>query len=82
MNAARPAPVVIRVEVKPRSGVSTLEETSPGLWRARLMSPPVDGKANEELVGLVARHFGCRKSHVTIRSGTSSRTKLIRIETD
>ena len=82
MNAARPASVVIRVEVKPRSGVSALEETSPGLWRARLMSPPVDGKANEELVGLVARRFGCRKSCVTVKSGASARTKLIRIQTD
>lgn len=78
----RGAALVIRVEVKPRSSVSALEETGPGLWRARLTAPPVDGKANDELVALVARRFGCRKACVTIKSGASARTKLVRIETD
>ena len=72
---------MIRVKVKPSSRVSVLEESTPGVWLARLKSPPVDGKANEELIALVARRFGCRKSAVSIRSGASGRMKLIRIET-
>ncbi len=39
-----------------------------------------DGKANAELVALVARNFGCSKASVSIKSGASARTKLIRIE--
>jgi hypothetical protein len=79
---ARAAAIVIRVDVKPKARVSALEEKSPGVWHARLLSPPVDGKANDELVALVARRFGCRKACVTIRSGASARTKLVRIEAD
>ena len=41
---------------------------------------PVDGKANRELVTLIARHLGCAKSAVTIKSGASGRVKLVRIE--
>ncbi|MEO8849618.1 MAG: DUF167 domain-containing protein [Casimicrobiaceae bacterium] len=70
----------IEVKVKPNSNSSVLRRDDLGVWLALLRSPPVDGKANAELIGLVARHFGCRKSAVTIKSGASGRTKLVRIE--
>jgi len=59
--------------------VSLLEEVAGGPWLARLKSPPVDGKANEELIRLVARRFECSKSAVSIRSGASGRVKLVEI---
>jgi len=71
---------VIQVKVKPNARVSVLEEQSPGVWLAQLKSPPIDGKANEELIALVAKQFGCRKSAVSIKSGASGRMKLVRIE--
>ena len=70
----------IQVKVKPNARVSTLERGSDGVWVARLKSPPVDGKANTELVGLIADQFGCRKVDVTIRSGAGGRMKLVRID--
>ena len=45
-----------------------------------LQSPPVDGRANTELIALVAERFGCRRAEVTIKSGASGRMKLVRIE--
>jgi len=71
---------VIQVKVKPNSRVSALEEMADGTWLAQIKSPPVDGKANEELIALVAKQFGCRKSEVSIKSGASSRTKLVKID--
>lgn len=71
----------IRVKVRPNAGKSSLEAPGEdGLWHARLKSPPVDGRANAELAGLIARYFGCRRADVTIRSGAAGRVKLIRIE--
>ncbi|HKF93552.1 MAG TPA: DUF167 domain-containing protein [Gammaproteobacteria bacterium] len=40
---------------------------------------PVDGKANQELLALIAERFGCRKSQVSIKSGGSARMKLVQI---
>ena len=71
---------VIQIKVKPNSRVSLLEQQEDGTWVARIKSPPIDGKANEELIALVAKHFECRKSDVVIKAGASSRTKLVRIE--
>jgi uncharacterized protein (TIGR00251 family) len=70
----------IEVRVKPNARVSTLRLDEAGAWRAELKAPPVDGKANAELVALVARHFRCSRSAVSIRSGGSSRTKLVKID--
>jgi len=70
---------VITVRAKPRSSVSSLEAEASGIWIARLRSSPVDGKANVELIGLVAKHFACPRSSVAVISGTSARLKLVRI---
>jgi uncharacterized protein (TIGR00251 family) len=75
-------PKVIQVKVKPNSRASLLEQKEDGTWLAQIKSPPVDGKANEELVGLVAKHFKCRRSDVSIKSGGSSRIKLIQLSED
>ena len=69
----------IRVKVKPNARTSSLEPTDAGLWQALVKAAPVDGKANDELVALVAQYFDCRKSAVTIASGGSGRMKLVRI---
>jgi uncharacterized protein len=72
--------VFLQVKVKPRARTSALEQNADGTWVAKLKSPPVDGKANEELVALVAEHFRCRKAAVMIKAGASGRTKLVRVE--
>jgi uncharacterized protein len=72
--------MILQVKVKPRSRTSELTQSADGTWIARLKAPPVDGKANDELVELVAEKFQCRKAAVTIKAGSSGRTKLIQIE--
>jgi uncharacterized protein len=69
----------IRIKVKPNARRSELEELSDGTWVARVAAPPVDGKANEELLRLIAEHFDVRKAQVSIKSGASGRLKLVQI---
>ena len=76
---AAPAPLVIQVRVKPNSRASTLEQGEDGTWLAHVKAAPVDGRANEELIALVASRFRCPKSTVSIKSGASGRVKLVRI---
>ncbi|MGH8095613.1 MAG: DUF167 domain-containing protein [Chthoniobacterales bacterium] len=71
---------IIQIKVKPNARVSRLEQTADGSWLAFLKSPPVDGRANKELLALVAEHFACSKSAITIKSGAAGRLKLVRVE--
>ena len=79
MSTAKNKIKIIQVKVKPNARTSSLEQASDGSWLAQLKSPPVDGKANAELSGLIARHFGCPKSAVLIKSGASGRMKLVQL---
>ena len=74
------ATLILQVKVKPKARTSSLVQATDGTWLARLKSPPVEGRANEELVALVAEHFRCRKAAVAIKSGASGRTKLVKVE--
>ncbi|MDJ0617291.1 MAG: DUF167 domain-containing protein [Calothrix sp. MO_192.B10] len=69
-----------RVKVKPNSKQQKITEETDGSLTIRLKSPPVDGKANEELIKLLAKKFDVPKSCIHIKSGLSSRNKLIEID--
>jgi uncharacterized protein (TIGR00251 family) len=71
--------LVIEVKVKPNARQSHLAQVEDGSWLAQLKAAPVDGKANAELIALVARHFHCAKTAVTIKSGASGRRKRVQI---
>ena len=77
---AETRPVLLQIKVKPNARQSVLEETGPGVWIAHLKAPPADGKANAELLALVARQWGLRRSAVSLKSGASSRIKWVRID--
>lgn len=70
---------ILQVKVKPNARSSSFDRSSEGTWLAQIKSPPVDGKANEELIALVAAHFHCTRSSVSIKSGASGRLKLVHV---
>ena len=72
---------IIEIKVKPNARASLLTQLEDGSWLAQLKAAPVEGKANQELITLVARQFGCAKAAVTIKSGASGRLKRVRIQT-
>ena len=74
------ASLTLRVRVKPNSRASSLEQAADGSWVARLKAPPVDGKANEELIALIADHFRCRKAAVRITAGATGRLKRLSVD--
>jgi hypothetical protein len=48
--------------------------------KIRLAAPPVDGKANAELVAFMSRAFGVSRARVRVISGSASRDKTVEIE--
>ncbi len=72
----------INVKVKPNSKEQKIIEEVDGSFTIRLKSPPVDGKANEELIKVLSKKYNVPKSYIRIKSGASSRQKLIEIDTD
>jgi len=70
--------LILRVKVKPNSKRPGIVESPEGLV-VSLKSPPVEGKANEELIQVLAARYGVPKSRVRIKAGFGSRNKLVEI---
>lgn len=47
--------------------------------KIRLAAPPVDGKANAALLAFVAAALGVARSAVTLKSGQTSRRKVVEV---
>lgn len=48
--------------------------------KIRLAAPPVDGKANAALLAYIAELLKVPKSAVSLKSGQTSRQKVVRVE--
>jgi uncharacterized protein (TIGR00251 family) len=48
--------------------------------KVRLSAPPLEGKANEALLQCLASWLSLPKSALTLKSGETSRRKLVRVE--
>lgn len=70
---------ILEVQVKPNAKHQKIEQTADGVWIVHLQSPPVDGKANKELIQLLAKHLGIPKSRLQIKTGATSRRKRVEI---
>lgn len=55
------------------------DERGRRVLRVRLAAPPVEGKANRELVRFLAEMLGCAKAAVSIERGGTGRVKTLTI---
>jgi uncharacterized protein (TIGR00251 family) len=67
-----------------RNGVDGIVQDAEGrpLLKLRLVAPPVEGAANEALIAFLAKTLSLRKADVTIRSGETSRVKILHLAGD
>lgn len=67
------------VKVKPNSKHQAIQTCEDGSLIVHLKSPPVDGKANAELIKLLAEKFSVPQTRIEIKSGRSAKQKLVEI---
>jgi uncharacterized protein YggU (UPF0235/DUF167 family) len=77
-----PGSLTLRVRVKPRSRDERLTRGADGTLIARVRAPPVDGRANQAVVALLAKVLRVPKGAVAIAGGAGSRVKRISIRCD
>ena len=80
VRAAGASACEFEVRVQPgasRAGVVGIKE---GMLSVRLASPPVDGRANVELLALMGSALGVRPREIELVRGHTGRTKTVRVE--
>jgi len=67
-----------------RNGVDGIARDAEGrpILKLRLVAPPVEGAANEALIAFLAKTLSLRKADIAIRSGETSRVKILHLAGD
>lgn len=76
---AEPTGGGIVVRLRPRGHRDELLGLRDGVLQARVTAPPVDGRANKALCGLIAKQLGVPPSTVSVVRGKRSRDKLVAV---
>ncbi len=71
--------IILRVKVEPRSSRSGISGLYGDSLKVKLTSPPVEGKANNEIISVLSKVLGIKKKQIEIVSGRSSKNKIIRL---
>ncbi len=72
--------VSFHVRLQPKARKTAITGELDGALKLSVTDPPVDGRANDALVRLLADLLKVARSSVTIAAGASSRNKLIRVD--
>ena len=76
---AHPDGAVLAVRAVPGASAAKVVGLHGDELRVRVCSPPVDGRANEEILKVVAAAVGVRAREVTLLSGHTARSKQLLI---
>lgn len=69
----------IWVQVHPNARCNELQGEQDGVWHLRIAAPPVEGRANQALIGYLSSVLKVSKSALTIEKGLTSKRKLVSV---
>jgi len=69
----------IFVKAKPNSKNENIEQVDESHFIISVKEPPIQGKANEAIIRVIAEYFNVNRSQVRLASGFSSREKIFEI---
>ncbi len=71
---------VIKLFIQAKAKKSQFLGIHDGRLKLAISAPPIEGKANREVIAFMASYFGVRKNQVKIISGERSRRKTCIVE--
>jgi uncharacterized protein (TIGR00251 family) len=71
--------LVFTIRVTPRASANAVSGERDGVLLVRVTAPPLEGKANDAVVALLAKTLGTPRSAVKVVGGASSRTKRVSV---
>lgn len=71
--------VSLAIKLQPRASANEIGEPLGEELRVKVTAPPVDAKANEALLALLAEELGCPRHSVQLLRGHTSRHKVVKL---
>jgi uncharacterized protein (TIGR00251 family) len=82
LYAVEDGAVVLSVNVQPRAGRSAVVGRHGHALKVQVAAPPLDDRANDATVAVLAEELGVPKSAIELVGGARSREKRFRITTE
>jgi uncharacterized protein len=70
----------ILVRVKPNARKNEVKPLAENSYLVSVTAPPVDGKANDKVIELLAEYFDKPKRAISILRGATSKGKIVEID--
>ncbi len=67
------------IRVMPRASANVVKGVREGAFLVRVTAPPVEGKANDAVVALLAKALGVPRGAVRVERGAAARTKRVTV---
>jgi len=74
--------VSFTIRVTPRASANAVSGERDGVLLVRVTAPPVEGKANDAVVALLAKALGTPRGAVQVVRGANARTKRVSVPRD
>jgi uncharacterized protein YggU (UPF0235/DUF167 family) len=71
--------ITFTIRVTPRASANAVAGERDGALLVRVSAPPVEGKANDAAVAVLAKALGLPKGAVRVERGGAARTKLVSV---
>ncbi|MGA2623998.1 MAG: DUF167 domain-containing protein [Bacteroidota bacterium] len=69
----------ISIRVKPNARKNEVKPLGDNTFLVSVTAPPVDNKANEKMIEVLAEYFGRPKRTISILRGTTAKQKIVQI---
>lgn len=77
---AKDGSLLLRVHIQPKASRTKIMGLYDGALKITVCAPPVDGRANREIVQFLAKKLKISKSDVRVKSGLQSRRKSLELK--
>jgi hypothetical protein len=71
--------IIIDVKVEPRASRTEVLGIHGNALKVKLTAPPVEGRANKQLIEVLSEYFGLKKRQLEVIGGSASRRKTVLI---
>lgn len=75
-----PGGVRLTLLIQPKASKNEIVGPHDGALKIRIQAPPIDGRANEELVAFLAKELKLPKRAITVLKGETGRNKIVQID--
>ena len=69
--------ILLRLYVQPKASKTRITGLHDGCLRIAVASPPVEGKANKEIIKFLAKALNRAKADIILKTGAHSRRKVV-----